>query len=138
MALVTWSDRFATGIPTVDDQHKVLFSIVNEFQEGLIAGRAKEQLAATLNSLVDYTGKHFRTEEDFMKQHAYDGLAAHVGEHHLLLDEVGAFKFKWAANPASVRPMDVARFLGDWLTHHIQQMDFQYVKFLKEKGITVK
>jgi hemerythrin-like metal-binding protein len=137
MALVTWSERFATSIPTVDDQHKVLFQIVNEFQEGLLAGKAKEQLALTLNSLVDYTVKHFKTEEDFMKLHAFDGLPAHLAEHHLLLEEVGNFKEKWTANPASVRPMEVARFLGDWLTHHIQQMDFQYVKFLKDRGISI-
>ena len=137
MALVTWSERFATGIPKVDDQHKVLFKIVNEFQEGLVAGKAKEQLALTLNSLVGYTVEHFKTEEEFMKLHQFEGLPGHLAEHHLLLEEVSTFKDKWASNPASVRPMEVARFLGDWLTHHIQQMDFQYTKFLKDRGITV-
>ena len=137
MALVVWHERYSTGIPSVDDQHKTLFKTVNEFQEGLIAGRAKEQLAQTLNALVDYTVKHFQTEEDFMKQHQFSGLAGHATEHRLLLDEVGIFKAKWTENPAMVRPMEVARFLGDWLTHHIHEMDFQYVKFLKEKGISV-
>ncbi len=137
MVLVVWNDRFSTGIPTVDDQHKTLFATVNEFHEGLVAGRAKDQLAVTLASLVDYTVKHFQAEEDFMKRHGFDGLPGHAGEHRLLLEEVSTFKAKWTQDPASVRPMEVARFLGDWLTHHIQQMDFQYAKFLKDKGITV-
>jgi hemerythrin len=137
MALVTWNERYSTGIPTVDGQHKDLFKTVNDFHEGLVAGRAKDQLAATLEALVGYTVKHFQTEEEFMTKHGFDGLAAHTSEHHLLLEEVGTFKLKWTKDPASVRPMEVARFLGDWLTHHIQQMDFQYAKFLKEKGISI-
>ena len=137
MALITWNDRYATGIPSVDDQHKTLFNTVNEFHAGLVAGKAREELAHALDFLVTYTVKHFKTEEEFMQFHKFDGLAAHRAEHHLLLQEVATFKENWAKNAASVRPMEVARFLGDWLTHHIQQMDFQYVTFLKEKGIKV-
>ena len=91
----------------------------------------------TLHFLVDYTVKHFKTEEDFMQLHKFPGFAAHRSEHELLLAEASEFSAKWTKDPASVRPMEVARFLGDWLTHHIQQMDFQYVQFLKEKGIKV-
>ena len=135
MALVAWTDRYATNIPSVDEQHKHLFQIVNEFHEGLVAGRAKEQTAKTLATLVDYTVKHFHEEEEFMKKHGFEGLPGHISEHQLLLEEVSSFKEKWTSNPGAVRPMEVARFLGDWLTHHIQQMDFQYAQFIKGKGL---
>lgn len=135
MPLVNWNDCYATGITRIDDQHKTLFDAVNDFHQGLINARAKEELARTLAFLVDYTVDHFKTEEEFMKQHGFDGLAAHRSEHQLLLADVSAFKEKWDRDPASVRPMEVARFLGDWLTHHIQQMDFQYAKYMRDKGI---
>jgi hemerythrin-like metal-binding protein len=137
MALLTWNERFATGITQVDDQHKTLFTAVNAFHAGLVAGRAKEELAKALDFLVDYTANHFKTEEDFMQKHGFQGLSAHRSEHTLLLEEVASFKEQWTKNSAAVRPMEVAKFLGDWLTHHIQQMDFQYVVFLKDRGITV-
>ncbi|WP_306599070.1 bacteriohemerythrin [Geothrix sp. 21YS21S-2] len=137
MALIAWHDRFATGIPSVDDQHKTLFQTVNDFHEGLVTGRGREELARTLDFLVTYTVRHFKTEEDFMELHRFDGLKAHRSEHQLLLEEVAAFKEQWSRNAAAVRPMEVARFLGDWLTHHIQQMDFQYARFLKEGGLSV-
>jgi hemerythrin-like metal-binding protein len=135
MALVNWNDLYATGIAQVDEQHKTLFNTVNDFHQGLITARGKEELAKTLNFLVEYTVNHFKTEEDFMREFHYEGLTAHRTEHQILLAEVGAFKEKWDRDPAAVRPMEVARFLGDWLTHHIQQMDFQYAKFMREKGI---
>ena len=83
---------------------------------------------------MDYTVKHFKDEEKFMEQHGFPGLAAHKTEHILLLQEAADFQENYNANPASVRPIEVARFLGDWLTHHIQQMDFTYATFIKAKG----
>ena len=61
---------------------------------------------------------------------------ASVGLHfHLLLGQVQEFSDKFKLAPDSVRPMEVARFLGDWLTHHIHQVDMKYAGFLKEKGL---
>jgi hemerythrin-like metal-binding protein len=134
MALVNWNDRYSTGIPLVDDQHKTLFASVNDFHQGLVSGRAKEELARTLDFLVEYTVDHFKTEEEFMQRFGFDGFPAHRTEHQLLLEEVGSFKQRWTRDPAAVRPMEVARFLGDWLTHHIQDRDFQYARFMREKG----
>jgi hemerythrin len=34
--------------------------------------------------------------------------------------------------------MEVARFLKNWLTHHIHEVDFQYVKFLQEKDVFLR
>ena len=45
MALLAWNDAFATGIPAVDEQHETLFRIVNDFHDGLTAGRAREEQA---------------------------------------------------------------------------------------------
>jgi methyl-accepting chemotaxis protein/hemerythrin len=135
MALIAWNERFATGISMVDDQHRTLFTTVNEFHAGLVAGQARQQISKTLDFLVDYTIRHFKTEEEFMEKCGFPGTAGHRTEHALLLQEVAAFREQWTANPGSVRPMEVARFLGDWLTHHIQAKDLEYAFFLKERGL---
>ncbi len=134
MSLVQWSDRYATGIAEVDDQHKTLFNAVNDLHDGLMGGKGKEAIQKTLDFLVDYTVKHFSDEEKFMKQQGFPGLSAHHTEHTMLLDEVASFREQYTKNAAAVRPMEVARFLGDWLTHHIHQMDMQYAAFVKAKG----
>ena len=41
MALIQWNDRYATGVPAIDDQHKTLFDTVNKLHDGLQAGRGK-------------------------------------------------------------------------------------------------
>jgi hemerythrin len=136
MAIVEWNEMYATGIPQVDEQHKTLFKAVNEFHEGLALGKGREEMERTLDFLVSYTLNHFKTEEDFMQKHRFEGLSTHRFEHLQLMQEVMNFKERWTKDPSAVRPMEVARFLGQWLVHHTQDMDFRYVQFLKEKGIS--
>jgi hemerythrin-like metal-binding protein len=135
MSIVRWSDNYATGIGKIDDQHQTLFKAVNQLHEAFKSGAAKDQIGIAIEFLVRYTVEHFRDEEGFMEKYGYDGLAAHRAEHQLLLSEVSAFSEKFRKAPDSVRPMEVARFLGDWLTHHINQVDMKYASFLKEKGL---
>lgn len=135
MSIVRWSDHYATGIAVIDDQHKTLFQAVNDLHEAFRSGAGKEQVAKSIAFLVRYTVDHFRDEEGFMERYGYEGLDPHRAEHMLLLDEVKAFSEKLQSAPDQVRPMEVARFLGDWLTHHINQVDMKYAAFLKQKGV---
>lgn len=134
MSIVRWSDHYATGIAAIDDQHKTLFKAVNDLHEAFRTGAAKEQVARAVAFLVNYTVEHFRDEEAFMERYGYPGLDPHRAEHMLLLDEVKAFSDRLQTNPDQVRPMEIARFLGDWLTHHINQVDQKYAEFIKQKG----
>ncbi len=136
MSLVRWNDSFATGIARIDDQHRTLFGAVNDLHDAFRTGAAKAQIGKAIDFLVTYTVEHFRDEEGYMERYGYDGLAAHRAEHQLLLDQVQEFNGKFRTSPESVRPMEVARFLGDWLTHHINQVDLKYAGYLKAKGLT--
>jgi hemerythrin-like metal-binding protein len=135
MAIVHWSDAYATGIAKIDEQHQALFKAVNDLSDSFRSGGAKEQIGKSIDFLVKYTVEHFRDEEGFMERYGYEGLSAHRSEHKLLLDQVGEFRDKYQKAPESVRPMEVARFLGDWLTHHISNVDMKYAAFLKGKGL---
>ncbi len=136
MSLVRWNDSYATGIARIDDQHRTLFGAVNDLHDAFRTGAAKAQIGKAIDFLVTYTVEHFRDEEGYMERYGYDGLAAHRAEHQLLLDQVQEFNGKFRTSPESVRPMEVARFLGDWLTHHINQVDLKYAGYLKAKGLT--
>ena len=135
MPLITWNEIYRTGIPRIDEQHETLFDAVNAFHAGLVSGVTKDELTRVLASIEAHAVEHFNTEEEFMRLHGFTEVEAHQSEHLLLLEEVKDFADRWAHDPAEARPTVVARFLGDWLTRHIQHNDFQYVKFLKEKGI---
>ncbi|BDU77962.1 bacteriohemerythrin [Mesoterricola sediminis] len=136
MALVAWHDRFMTGIPTIDEQHRTLFTAVNDFYAGLQSGQPRDHVGKTLDFLVVYTARHFRTEEEAMQRHAYPERAAHSLEHYQLIQDVGVFKEQWDRQAANLRTLEVARFLGDWLTQHIQVRDMAFAQYLKGLGLT--
>lgn len=131
MGLLQWNERYATGMSAIDDQHQKLFQAVNDLHAGLTAGHATSQIGKTLDFLVDYTVQHFKSEEAAMAQHGFEGLKAHQFEHILLVEEVRLFQEQFHRDPTKVRPMEVARFLGEWLTHHILNMDMQYAAFVR-------
>jgi len=130
MAIAVWSSRFATGIPLVDAQHQSLFQAVNRLAESFREGNAAAQVKESLDFLVGYTQEHFQTEERFMREMDYPGLAEHMGEHARLMEQVHDLQM----NHAEGRPvtLDVAIFLADWLRDHIHGSDLAYVRFMKE------
>ncbi len=134
MPIVHWNASYATGIARIDEQHQALFGAVNDLHDAFSSGAARARIGAAIEFLVRYTAEHFQEEEAVMERCGYAGLAAHRTEHQLLLEEVKAFRDRFEKAPDSVRPLEVAGFLGDWLTHHILQVDQKYAGFLKTQG----
>lgn len=133
MVLFAWNHRFATGIDPVDGPHKALFMAINDLHEAFASNRAIAQTARTLDFLMEYTVNQFQREEHHMQQHRFDGLPGHRCDHVRLHHEVMKLDQRWREAPGSVRPMEMAGFLGDWLTHHLLGYDDPFAKFMKGK-----
>ena len=133
MPIAVWNDRFATGIESIDQQHRELFAAVNRLQAALAGENAQVESRKALAFLLQYTVDHFRVEEDHMKRRGYPGFAAHAVEHARLVDQVAVLQDRFDAG----HPMaeEVSAFFADWLKHHIHQVDMAYVGFLKARGL---
>ena len=55
--------EFSVYIKGIDSQHRYLVTVLNNLYIGILAGEEKKVVGETLNSLVDYTKFHFRSEE---------------------------------------------------------------------------
>ena len=131
MSIATWDQSYETGHPTVDTQHQKLFGMVNELHEAIVAKRANDVLAPTLEKLAKYTVEHFRTEEGFMTKINYPRLSEHRQKHQQLTKEVQELIEKYRSGKA-VLSITLSSFLAKWLQHHIKEDDFALVKYLKE------
>lgn len=132
MPIAVWSSRFETGIELVDAQHQGLFEAVNKLADSFKAGNAGNQVVESLDFLVAYTLEHFQTEERFMREDGYPGLAAHADEHARLLQQVQELQGRLVAGQPVT--MDVTIFLVEWLTSHISGSDLRYAEFVREKN----
>jgi methyl-accepting chemotaxis protein len=132
--LIRWNDRIKIGIEIFDAQHKKLVQMINNLHRAMKTSQAGSTVGRILNELVEYTQTHFKAEEDAMRKHGYQDLAAHRKKHQDLIEKVIDTRKKMASGNAMLS-MDVMAFLKDWLIHHIQGTDKEYAPFLKSKGI---
>lgn len=134
MALITWSkDQFGTNVTAADDEHKILFGMLNDLHESA-AGGNRQTIGQHLDTLINFVVKHFKTEEDLMQAHAYPDYAKHKAEHDKLVATCADVQKKFHAGELEVT-QDTTTFVKDWLCTHIPGVDMHYGPFFNGKGV---
>jgi two-component system NtrC family sensor kinase len=121
MQAFVWNDGFATGIVSVDAQHRRLIELINQLGDLLVSGDqlAESRLQAIFKQLADYVRFHFQDEERVMGEGGLDPqhLASHQQRHHEFTEQVIGM---WRARHAMQNPAQILHgFLSSWLTYHI-------------------
>ncbi|MBK8010674.1 MAG: hemerythrin family protein [Deltaproteobacteria bacterium] len=129
MGIIQWSDRFATGDKSVDEQHKELFRLVNKLHDAMKQGKGKEHTVPTIKALAAYVVKHFAAEEALMERSKYPGLAQHRKIHEDLTGKVGVLLADAQAGK-NIFTTELSHFLADWLRNHIEGTDQKMVAWV--------
>lgn len=132
-AFVEWDDSFATGIESIDQQHKRLFVLVNELFDG-VKHMDQEAIKSVLGELVDYTVNHFAYEEKLFSEHGYPQEKEHVAQHEKLVGTVSAFVSEFESGESMV-DFRLLNFLRSWLAGHILSEDMAYAPHLIQSGV---
>ncbi|MDR2535740.1 MAG: bacteriohemerythrin [Treponema sp.] len=137
-AFVVWEDRYAIGIPIVDEQHKELLKLTNDLYQACRQGdeKARERFKDAIRSTVDYVKFHFSAEEKIIEGVRYPKIAAHKQEHAGFVREVLEEVKKFESGKTFV-PNAFVRFLRDWILTHIAVSDKEYAEYilrLKKEG----
>ena len=132
---VTWKDEYSVGVDSLDNDHRKLLNLINNFQTAVKyqTGEAFEREA--LDDVVAYTKYHFGREEKMMEEAGYADLEAHKEIHRKMIAKVDEFLIDYEKQGHEALE-DVALYLKDWLVGHINGNDQEYSSLLKEKGLT--
>jgi len=127
---VFWDDAFSVGFELIDNQHKELVRMTNELFNGCKRGSTAADIAfiKTIRSAVEYAKTHFATEEKYMTQVDYPDYAEHKGEHESFGVTVVQAVKEFEAGKSD--PLELARFLKQWLLNHIAKSDKKYAPYL--------
>ncbi|HNR37305.1 MAG TPA: hemerythrin domain-containing protein [Candidatus Hydrogenedentes bacterium] len=123
--MLRWrEDRYGTGIPIIDEQHKALFGHIVEL---LKASEAEERVAefqSMIEFLGEYANNHFDCEEALMEQRGCSKLRENREDHHWFRDELGRIRAMLSqyGNTEPLREM-VMGLLVQWLEVHIAGVD---------------
>ena len=129
MAYFEWDERYSVKVPTVDNEHKKLFELINAFYAAIAEKGADGALAELLEGLHAYSVYHFKHEETLMQQARYAGLATQVAAHKGFVDKVTDIQARLKAGKLVVS-MEMTSFLKTWLTEHILKLDTKYSESL--------
>ncbi len=125
MSFLTWSSKYSVEVDEMDRQHRVLINLLNDLHEAMLHGKAQGMTGPLLQKLVDYTRKHFASEEAMLAAAGYAGLAMHRIKHKELIKQVEEYVARHKDGDRAVN-VQLMSFLRDWLVTHIQQTDREY------------
>lgn len=120
-----WDKHFITGLSEVDQQHKHLVDLINEFSEHLAKNElVYENIETIFTELTRYTQYHFQEEEKMMSSNGIDRrhLDAHLEAHHNFLQEVVSLHDHVLPENADSAKY-LLEFLIHWLAYHILGTD---------------
>lgn len=134
MPLLTWDEKYNTGMTDIDKQHQGMVETMNELHEGMNKGKDKEVLIIIADKLIKYSEVHFYDEELYMKSNKFPKLDEHIVQHKEFTRRVIEFRnnFNLKSYLTSLEIMD---FLKKWFMNHILESDMEYSAFLKKKGL---
>ncbi len=134
MATISWTEELSVNIPSIDEQHKKLVHLINEFYRKISIQSPKESIFELIKALKDYTVFHFSTEEKYMKQFDYPGYLKHKNEHDQFVNKVLDFEDRYK-NGKLILTLEITNFIRTWVANHICNTDKLYSDFLNKNGV---
>ncbi len=128
-----WTDKLATGIITIDSQHKELFKRINNLAIAIKQHRCNAEIEGTIKFLDDYARIHFSEEEKHMRDSNYAGLEEQQEDHKKYLAMLAGLKEQLTRMQGGSYYLSATtnQVVVDWIVAHIMKLDMKYGEFLR-------
>jgi len=123
-AVKKWNEDLNVGIGLIDNQHKIIFDLMNDLANATEAMADKKVIDTLIDVIENYVYRHFEAEEALIAQH--QGALEHALEHYGLLKEFHKFRvsFRNRINGDN----SAHDFLEPWFVRHISKSDVPLFK----------
>jgi hemerythrin len=119
-----WSDQYATGIERIDDQHKMIFKMAEDFRVALDEGSGERVYGGILEALHLYVRTHFGFEERCMAKYHCPAAQRNREAHVRFVEILTEFQQRYAVSGfdrADAR--NLVDTIDRWLADHICRID---------------
>lgn len=119
---IEWTPSYSVGIDEIDRHQRDLCAAAQRIVGA--AGARDGELEALVRKLLETASAMFTAEERFLRAAGEPTLVRHAHEHRRFLEDLGAIADQLARGErAAVERLDVARFVGTWITSHVTHSD---------------
>lgn len=124
-----WNNNLLTGIAEIDNQHKLLFELINKLGNKC---SSKTDFFNVYAELQAFVGIHFKTEENYMRYLNYPEYETHKGCHDNFVYEVKLIlKNKISGDDFSVFSSKLVETFENWLMTHYTDEDVKMAEYIK-------
>ena len=127
---IVWEDSYACGHPTIDSQHRKLFTLANSLIGAISSGQTATESSMRLRRLMAHTAQHFHDEEALLARVDFPGHSFHAAEHQRLLEKASRFEAEVSSGKT-----DMSQFVGflilDLVQGHIVIEDRNYFSYFQ-------
>ena len=121
---VQWDQSMATGVQTVDDQHRQLIGYINDLLAAMSKGTGRQEVDRILTLTGQYAGTHFRHEEGCMRRYQCPTAVENEKAHAAFVQTFGGLRAEIErTGPTSELVLRVQKELADWVSRHIRKTD---------------
>lgn len=129
-----FTDRLLTNIDKIDEQHKKLFEIVDQFNKACLNREGHDEVWQLYNFLKNSAEEHFKDEEEFMIKYKYPQYENHKEEHNMFLRKVYALDKTVKSNYIPLtKIMEISEFFTEGFLTHFSETDEELGNFLKDR-----
>lgn len=131
---IAWRKEMAVDGGAIDDDHRVLIDIINEFTAADVTETGVMLLHNVLDELSEYTKVHFAREEKLQAAVLYPYRDAHHHEHQELIRRLAGLHNMLGTSSLDDQTqqqvqMKVGALLHDWLVEHIIKSDLRMAPY---------
>ena len=127
MDKLVWHSGLSVGVNEIDNQHKIIFKLINKLMDNKGVFVGSEIISDTLQELREYTEYHFELEEKYMDASNYINSDEHKKRHREFRKKNVEFCFD-AADHQHYVPEEIFLYLSEWWKNHIISEDTQYME----------
>ena len=136
--MLVWREDLSVGHPDIDNDHKRLIAIINDFQNTVTKWPAERVIHEALIGLHDYSVQHFQREEAIQAACSFPFAVEHQREHAELLATVTAEARSLFVQKTKPITAETLQFITDllkrWLIEHIIKSDLRMREYVGKKG----
>jgi hemerythrin-like metal-binding protein len=135
MPVIEWVEALSVHVDELDEQHRGIIEVINDLHDALLHSKVTELDTArtkALDVMEEKVTSHFASEEAFMAQIDYPGLADHREEHHAFLKLLRRYKGD-LQDEAILLNSELMKTLGNWFIDHELGEDQKYSSFYSDR-----
>lgn len=130
-----WDPSLNIGVSNIDEQHKELFSRLNQLLIAMKEGKGKDEVMKTLDFLEEYVCKHFSDEEEIQRKYNYSEYVTQCSQHEEFKKELQKLRevFKNQGTSALLA-LNIQKNMITWCKNHIMILDKDLGEFLNKNS----